>query len=837
MVRYGRYLRISAKARIIRAKVQARTRLYLSTVKSIVILIAFILCHIFSVSAIAQMLTGTIVSRQTGEPLPFAAIIEQGTVNGVYSDIDGRFTLALTDSMSAIQISLVGYESLHFESYLIVPALIPLAPKSNVLAEITIRPGVNPAERIIQRAIDNKAFNNPEGNTAFTYNSYNKLIFGASIDSTLLGDSLPSSLDTNMRDAIQFFKQQHLFMMESVTERKYAPPGHSEETILANRVSGLKNTEFFLLGTQLQSFSFYGEAVELLGVKYMSPLAKNSINKYYFELQDTTFLGNDTVFAISFRPRTKKNFPSMTGMLYISTNGYAIQQVVAEPKQEGKIQFKIQQQYTFLDGKKWFPAQLNSSILFDSSFSAASFPLVGEGRSYIKNVVLGVALNASDFSPVVLQMNPNAEEANDPLWAKHREQALTDKELKTYHVIDSVGREIHLDRRLKAIEALTTGELSVGYVNFDLKQLMSFNNYEGFRLGGGLRTNHRTSEKWNTGGYVAYGFKDRGFKYGCDALFHLYKKRNAWFKAEYRNDVMEMGGNGIRINEAGSFFSQNIYRLFVSRMDKREKIQASLNGRLIGNLTATGYINVQSIQSYLGYAFTKSQSDAILLTDSNYRLTETGVTLRWAPGEKLMRTNTREIRLGGKYPVIHFQYSRGLSGLLEGEYDYNRYDVRIDKTFNFLNFGKLSVIAHGGLCPENVPLSLLYNAEGTYEKFTIVAPGSFQTMRVNEFMHSRYTAMHLRHTFRNFSLLKGKFKPNLVLAHSMLWGDFNYSQFHNFKSSQATKGFLESGIQIDNVIVSGVSGIGIGVYYRYGAHALPNTSDNFAIKLSTAISF
>lgn len=64
--------------------------------KSIVILIAFILCHIFSVCAIAQILTGTIVSRQTGEPLPFAAVIEQGTVNGVYSDIDGRFALALT---------------------------------------------------------------------------------------------------------------------------------------------------------------------------------------------------------------------------------------------------------------------------------------------------------------------------------------------------------------------------------------------------------------------------------------------------------------------------------------------------------------------------------------------------------------------------------------------------------------------------------------------------------------------------------------------------------------------------------------------------------------------
>ena len=172
-----------------------------------------------------------------------------------------------------------------------------------------------------------------------------------------------------------------------------------------------------------------------------------------------------------------------------------------------------------------------------------------------------------------------------------------------------------------------------------------------------------------------------------------------------------------------------------------------------------------------------------------------------------------------------------------GEYAYNRFDARIDKTFNFLNAGKLSLSAIGGACKENVPLSLLYNAEGTYEKFTIVAPGSFQTMRVNEFMHSRYAAFHLRHTFRAFSFSKGKFKPQLVVAHSMLWGDFKNASSHSITSSQANKAYMESGIQVDKLIVSGPSGIGIGVYYRYGAQALENSKNNIAIKLTTSFSF
>jgi hypothetical protein len=352
-----------------------------------------------------------------------------------------------------------------------------------------------------------------------------------------------------------------------------------------------------------------------------------------------------------------------------------------------------------------------------------------------------------------------------------------------------------------------------------------------------LRTNHRISEKFNTGGYVAYGFQDNAIKYGGDVLVHLYRKRNAWIKMEYRNDVMEMGGNSIQLSETAGFLNRNIYRLFISRMDKREQLQASMNGRLIGNLTATAFLNTQYIQSYTGYAFQRLTTEAVQLTDSNYRVTEAGVLLRYAPGEKLMRTNTREIRLGGRFPVIHFQYTRGLTGAWMGEYAYNRFDARIDKTFNFLNAGKLSVTALGGACKENVPLSLLYNAEGTYEKFTVVAPGSFQTMRVNEFMHSRYAAFHLRHAFRSFSLFKGKFKPQLVVAHSMLWGDFRNASSHTIQSSQANKAFLESGVQLDNLFVSGVSGIGIGVYYRYGEQALESAKDNIAIKLTASFSF
>jgi hypothetical protein len=60
-------------------------------------------------------------------------------------------------------------------------------------------------------------------------------------------------------------------------------------------------------------------------------------------------------------------------------------------------------------------------------------------------------------------------------------------------------------------------------------------------------------------------------------------------------------------------------------------------------------------------------------------------------------------------------------------------------------------------------------------------------------------------------------------------------KFYNLKP--ADKGYYESGLQVDNLYTSGFSSLGLGVYYRYGAYTLPQTFDNFAIKLSSRFNF
>lgn len=791
----------------------------------------------------AQDIYGRITDSRTKEPLAFVAVIEKGTGNGIYSDIEGYFRLNLQSQNNPLVFHYVGYEDREIKWSEQQDWKIQLVSKANLLGEVVVLPGVNPAERIIRKAIENKKINNPESDTPFTYDSYNKLVFGMSLDTAILADTAKrAAMDTTKQQVYNFFEQQYLFMMESVTKRKFYPPDHSEETIIANRVSGLKSTDFFLLGTQLQSFSFYGETVDLLGYSYMSPLANGAISKYRFELADTTYIGVDTVFTIAFQPKKGKNFTGMKGHLYINTNGFALQNVLAEPFEHNGTNIKIRQQYEFVDNRKWFPLQLNSTIIFENLSVIGNEPLTGEGRSYIKNLVLDAPVKRKEFTPVTLLMAPKAGQQPDSIWNKYREHELDKRELKTYHVIDSVGKEINLDKKLKLFEALSTGLLPLGPVSFDLTKLLRFNNYEGWRLGGGLRTNDKISDKFSVGGYFAYGFKDKQWKYGGDALIHLYRKRNAWMKLIYENDVMELGGNQF-IKPASGLSFTNIYPIFISRMDQREKYEVQLNGRAIGNLTVNLFGNHQFVKTFRDYEFRTYQSEGLNLHSNEFNLTETGAILRFAPGEKLVRLSNKEVRLGGRYPVFYARYTRGWNDLLDGDFSYNRYDAMIEKTFKILNVGDLSVSTVAGYMPDDVPLSLLYNAMGTnnlnYEKkwLGIATPGAFETMQTNEFQHSQFVAVHVRHNFKQLLLKTEKFKPQFVLVHNMLWGKFDFPDSHNFDVKAAEKGYYESGFHIDGLMKSGITSLGLAAFYRYGPYHRAKEIENFAFKLTAAYVF
>ncbi|UPT67973.1 MAG: hypothetical protein M0D57_04740 [Sphingobacteriales bacterium JAD_PAG50586_3] len=81
-------------------------------------------------------------------------------------------------------------------------------------------------------------------------------------------------------------------------------------------------------------------------------------------------------------------------------------------------------------------------------------------------------------------------------------------------VIDSLGDANNLDKKLRSFVALSNGRIPIKSIDLDMDKIIRLNQYEGIRIGMGFHTNSRFSRVVTTGGYVAYGFKDKGFKWG-----------------------------------------------------------------------------------------------------------------------------------------------------------------------------------------------------------------------------------------------------------------------------------------------------------------------------------
>ena len=60
-------------------------------------------------------ISGTVIDAATNEAIIGANILETGTSNGVITNLDGEFTIVLSDPKAGISITMIGYKPLTVE--------------------------------------------------------------------------------------------------------------------------------------------------------------------------------------------------------------------------------------------------------------------------------------------------------------------------------------------------------------------------------------------------------------------------------------------------------------------------------------------------------------------------------------------------------------------------------------------------------------------------------------------------------------------------------------------------------------------------------------------------
>ena len=760
-------------------------------------------------------------------------------------DIEGYFSLVCKEEPLFLEFAYVGYEKQKIQGpFDVQPLQIQLKRADQTLRETVVFPGENPAHRIIRKASEARAQNDPMEMESFSYESYNKLWFTVETDSLSTLDST-GAVDSSKVELKKFFGRNHMFMMESATERKYINGSRDHEEVKASRTSGFENPAFTLLGSQLQSFSFYEDELTILYARYLNPLRKNSTNEYFFLLTDTILLkeAGDTVYQISYRPKDRSRKELLEGHLNIGTDDFALRNATAVYAREdgpSSLETEIRQRYEKIGGH-WFPTELMTEILWNGIIINGAVP-TGYGQTFIRNIQVDPDLQKGDIPSLELSLDADAFAKEEDYWAKLRKRPLDSTELRTYVVIDSISKEVNLEKRIDRLTNLFRGKFRWGKVDFDLDRLLKFNQpYEGTRFGLGAHTNEHWNRKWVIGGYFGYGSKDEDWKYGADLKFTP-KLSGAWsFRLFFDRDLKETAGSTLLMSRKPSFLaSGNIRWLGIEQFDRTEAFGFITEVDLRPNLKLGLSAERQERVSTASKAILEDADDLGRWSGDVFSL-----GLSWAPNDRYMAGPNGRTRMGTTYPlmVLDLKFGASLSGATDqAAGSFQRLEYAFIHRWSNLRSGDLRVEAvFGSTLGSTAPASFVFAPRANlFQELRESSPlwgagagHAFETLFNNEFTSDLQLQFLADYSLPRRILKIDDWSPQIILSQRVLWGQLSDPSVYEGRFLSVTapeKVFLESGIEFSRMFRS----LGIGLYYRYGAYAYDRWTDNLAIKLTAA---
>jgi hypothetical protein len=807
-----------------------------------------------------------VVDATSHVPLAFVSIRVQHTQKGTVTDIDGRFSLNRIAAPATLQVSHVGYLS-QYPSYAgkkDTTLLIFLQRDHAALNEVVVSSGLNPAHRIIKLAQENRQRNDPYKQPSFSYHAYTVAAMGAepylwsitqqkggresSKDSARFAKyrakHKPDTSGTGMDSIIaRRMKDNYLFLTESYTERIYRSPGLSRETVLATRVSGMKNPSFSFTSADFQVFGFYQDYIKMLDEEYANPIINGSISMYKFNLREMIPHEKDSTYVISFEPQKGKNFKGLKGTLYINTDGYAIENIIATPA-DGKVRimdFLLQQKYERVKGR-WFPTQLNTRISYKEIKKDSAF-VYWNARSYISHVTFDSLFHLKNFSDVAIDFVPGAGKHTDRHWDSLRTDTLQAKEKATYETFAMLPKEVlaALNTMNSLIEIAGLQAIPAGKIDIPLKDILSgVNGYEKLRVGIGFQTNPLFSQWFSAGLNTGYGTGDHAWKYGGNLTFTTHARTNTRIRFSFRQDLEEPG-NLLYFKQNDHVLSgQSLRNLYASRMDSLREWKFSFTTRPIPSLQADAWLlNEERQPALYDLAYPPGP------VRRKYINTEAGIGLRFTRGENYTSIGRSKLPTGIARTQLMVQLTKGLQGVLQGELAYTRVALQFNQSFRLKKLGLTSLELDANHISGPVPYSYLFNAKASGgQNRSLYVANTFQTVGIYEFAASRSVSLFLQHNFENL-LLKPRnpaFRPEFILVQNISFGNVSpQTAKTNIPFKTAEKGLFETGLQVNNIYRVNIRlfylGIGGGVFYRYGPYALPGARDNYIIKTGISISF
>lgn len=751
-----------------------------------------LLCVLSPLHVLSQI-KGKVVDAETGEPVPYANVYyqKQKTI-GTNTSLNGRYTLQSPPASDTIVFSFVGYKThkLYVERGARKTINVTLEDLGKELDEVLVKPKKqryrrknNPAVELMEKVIAAKENHDLKQNEFYRYDKYQRITFGFNnitqefVDSGFLRhyptlvkqvEFCPQTQTRILPMTYNETASEHMFRKNPETSRDFIRGTHSEgitDLLRTGEIGTVMLQRFFT------DVNIYDNSINLLERYFTSPLSSTTaISFYQYFIMDTVMIDNDSCIELSYVPQNPQDF-GFSGRLWIINDGtYRVKRCLIHLPVRSSVNFisnlTIEQDFATLSN--------GQRILVKDNMIVEMGALKKFHNMFLKRTT---SYTGFDFSPIPDEQFLEREQPregtvvveDDKFWQLHRTDSLTRSEATMPNMIRSIQNAKGYGWIMWIVRAFIENYVETAppgkknYVDFGpVNTIVSSNFIDKVRFRLSAQTTANLHPQLFLKGYVAYGIRDKKWKYLGEVEYSFLKKqysqeefpRNSiTFSTRY--DVMAPSDALLPTDK------DNVFTSFKTQTVDQMAYFRHYNLRYVYEFDNNFSITTQLrhlTQNPTGSLFYRTLAGSMVdeLTQS-----EATLSLRYAPGEKTIVTKQRRKAVSHNYPVFTLLHTAGFKGILGGDYNSNYTEISASKRFWLNSYGRIDIYARAGAQWNRVPFPLLIMpaANNSY----IIQRNMFNMINNMEFINDRFVSLDVQWD------LSGKLLNRIPLIKRLKW--------------------------------------------------------------------
>jgi hypothetical protein len=656
------------------------------------------------------VVVGTVRSKTDKTPIQSVNIHLKNTQIGVVTDEDGFYVLKHTGPENTLVFSCVGYKTQEFK---IKPGetaglYVEMREDINLLQDLFVLPGANPALDLMQRVRENRIKNDIYNHPVTLSNEEQQVVL--------------LSRNRNRNDSTTFLP---LYLSTA----SYLKSGNTPPVSLHKEAKASPENAAILLEKLLGEFTtdlnFYHNTVVLLGKHFVSPLA-NVANSYYrFFIIDSIQSEAGKQYYLRYRTKNNKNL-AFNGELWIDSATFALTRITAELPARSNINYirnlQLSNRYESADQGYWFPKEAALSL----------------------NMTYQLLADSANLSPEIYIEKRTYATIKDTLIVAQPEFAGTPFSKEELEMKLAEMNDLPLMKTAKWIaDGVITGYVQAGKIDIGkVYQLARLTNIEGTRFNLPLRTNELLWKNFTIGGYWGYGFRNKQHQFSAYAAWKLPLKNKTVISAGYTDDLrrVDYDYNDFLLREnpllSGDEDIANTYFGFRSsdKINPRKEFYASVSHDWNPGIESKFFYRNHQ---YTGNEALPFQLNGIEAGAMHHQ--SVSLTTRFSRNERTYEDHLDRIHIHNYHPVVYLTLEGGEATIHQHRYPYGKVNAKLNHRLLF-SIGEWNYNLDAGWIWGAVPYNLLWMPQGS--ETLLFKRYHYNLMNYMEYAYDKYIAMH-----------------------------------------------------------------------------------------------